>query len=127
MNGPISNPPTNFIYMRYAKLSLYRTAPGPVAITPAEVNVEVKRVDPAMDAIVGPNPKIYKLAEGFEFTEGPVWARDGGYLLFSDPNANTMYKFRPSNDGAGELSVFRKPSGYSGADIAEYGQPDRTV
>jgi len=72
---------------------------------------------------VGPNPKIYKLAEGFEFTEGPVWVRDEKYLLFSDPNANTIYKFKPSNDGAGELSVFRRPSGDSGSDIAEYGQP----
>src|SRR5581483_2505462 len=107
MNGPISSPPTNFIYMRYARLAFYRTAPGPVAITPAEVNVEVQRMDPAIDAIVGPNPKIHKLAEGFEFTEGPVWVRDGGYLLFSDPNANTMYKFKPAADGPGELSIFK--------------------
>src|SRR5258708_10855844 len=63
-------------------------------------------------------PGEYKLAEGFQFTEGPVWVRDGGYLLFSDPNANTIYKYQ---DGA--LSVFRHPSGYSGADIADYGQP----
>ena len=72
-----------------------------------------------MDAIVGPNPKIFKLAEGFQFTEGPIWMRDGGYLVFSDPNANTQYKYTPD----GQLSVFRHPSGYSGADIAEYGQP----
>jgi gluconolactonase len=124
MNGPISNPPTNFIYMRYAKLSFYRETPGPVAIAPAEVNVEVKSFDPAFDAIVGPNPKIYKLAEGFQFTEGPVWVRDGGYLLFSDPNANTIYKFKPSTDNsAGELSVFKSPSGYWGSDVAAYGQP----
>ena len=45
--------------------------------------------------------------------------RDGGYLVFSDPNANTQYKY--TSDG--KLSVFRHPSGYSGADIAEYGQP----
>ncbi len=32
--------------------------------------------------------KIEKLADGFQFTEGPVWVRDGGYLLFSDPNDN---------------------------------------
>jgi gluconolactonase len=44
---------------------------------------------------------------------------DGGYLLFSDPNANTQYKYTKD----GELTVFRHPSGYSGADIAEYGQP----
>jgi sugar lactone lactonase YvrE len=72
-----------------------------------------------MDEIVGPNPKIFKLAEGFQITEGPVWVRDGGYLLFSDPNANTQYKYT----SGGVLSVFRTPSGYAGADIAEYGQP----
>jgi gluconolactonase len=72
-----------------------------------------------MDAIVGPNPKIFKLAEGFKFTEGPIWVPGGGYLLFSDPNSNIIYKYSPN----GELSVFRQPSGYSGADIAEFRQP----
>jgi gluconolactonase len=124
INGPISNPPTNYIFMRHAKLSFYRVAPGPVAITPSEVNVEVERLDPAIDAIVPANPKIYKLAEGFQFTEGPVWVKDGGHLLFSDPNANTIYKYKPQpNNIAGQLSVFRQPSGYSGSDISEYGQP----
>jgi gluconolactonase len=118
-NGPLSNPPTNFIWMRLARLDFYKGSHGPVAIPPSEVNVEVTRLDPAMDEIVGPNPKIFKLAEGFQFTEGPVWVRDGGYLLFSDPNANTQYRYTQD----GELSVFRHPSGYSGADIAEYGQP----
>jgi gluconolactonase len=53
----------------------------------------VTRNDPAIDSIVGPNPKLYKLAEGFQFTEGPVWVCDGGYLIFSDPKANTQYKY----------------------------------
>jgi gluconolactonase len=124
INGPVSNPPTNFVFMRSARLGFHRGAEGPVAVTPAEVNVEVIRNDPRMDEIVGPNPKVFKLAEGFEFTEGPVWVRDGGYLLFSDPNANTIYKFVPgAGRGPGELSIFRKPSGYSGNDIAAYGQP----
>jgi gluconolactonase len=124
INGPISNPPTNFIFMRTAKLSFYRANPGPVSILPAEVNVEVKRLTPEMDALVGPNPKIWKLAEGFQFTEGPVWVREGGYLLFSDPNANTIYKYVPgANNSLGHLSIFRHPSGYSGSDIGEYRQP----
>jgi len=124
-NGPLSNPPTNFIWMRYAKLEFYKNnAPAvPLALTPAEVNVEVVRLDPAMDAIVGPNPKIFKLAEGFKFTEGPVWVREGKYLLFSDPNSNIIYKYLPDGNNTGKLEVFRAPSGYSGADIAEYGQP----
>ncbi|HXG64202.1 MAG TPA: SMP-30/gluconolactonase/LRE family protein [Blastocatellia bacterium] len=123
INGPLSNPPTNFIWMRYARLEFHKGTTGPVAITPSEVNVEIIRKDPAIDAIVGPNPKIFKLAEGFKFTEGPVWVKAGGYLLFSDPNSNIIYKYMPDGDNAGELEVFRTPSGYSGADIAEYGQP----
>ncbi|MBX3265447.1 MAG: SMP-30/gluconolactonase/LRE family protein [Acidobacteria bacterium] len=84
---------------------------------PSEVNVEVVRLDPALDQIVGRNPKLFKLAEGFQFTEGPVWTDDG--LLFSDPNANTIYKY--SKDG--KLTTFKTPSGYSGMDIGEYRQP----
>ena len=120
-NGPLSNPPTNYIWMREAKLEFYKGGIVPIAITPSEVNVEVIRKDPAIDAIVPPNPKIFKLAEGFKFTEGPVWDRKGGYLLFSDPNSNTIYKYSPDRDGT--LTVFREKSGYEGADIAEYGQP----
>jgi gluconolactonase len=99
-NGPLSNPPTNYIYMREAKLEFYKGGVVPVAITPSEVNVEVIRKDPALDAIVPPNPKIFKLAEGFKFTEGPVWDRKGNYLLFSDPNNNTIYKYSPGTGGA---------------------------
>jgi gluconolactonase len=119
INGPISNPPTNFIWMRYARVEFYDGIRGPISLTPREVNVEIIRKDPGLDAIVPPNPKMFKLAEGFQFTEGPVWVRDGGYLLFSDPNSNTIYKYTAD----GSLSVFRENSGYQGADIAEYGQP----
>ncbi len=119
-NGPLSQPPTNFIWMRFARLGFHRdSARGPRPVEPHEVNVEVDRLDPALDEIVSANPKVYKLAEGFLFTEGPVWVRDGSYLLFSDPNANTIYRYTE----AGELSVFREKSGYDGPDVAEYGQP----
>lgn len=118
-NGPLSYPPTNYIYLRHAWLEFYPGDPEPHALPPHEVNVEVIRNAPALDAIVPPNPKVFKLAEGFQFTEGPVWVpADGGYLLFSDPNANRIYRYRD-----GELAVFRDLSGYSGTDIAEYRQP----
>ena len=119
INGPLSNPPTNYIWMRFAKLEFYKDSVVPLTGTPREVNVEVVRLDPAIDEIVPRNAKIHKLAEGFKFTEGPVWVHNGGYLLFSDPNSNTIYKYKPD----GQLSVFRERSGYEGADIAEYGQP----
>ncbi len=120
INGPLSAPPTNFIWMRLAKLDFYKdSVRGPYPVEPQEVNVDVLRMDPAIDEIVPPNPKIFKLAENFQFTEGPLWVREGNYLLFSDPNANTIYKYTPE----GQLSVFKEKSGYEGADIANYGQP----
>ncbi len=123
INGPISNPPTNYIWMRFAKLQFYPGGQLPILLTPHEVNLEVERLDPAIDAIVPPNPKVYKLAEGFQFTEGPIWIHEG-YLLFSDPNSNTIYKYVPAENGNhGQLSVFNNKSGYEGSDIAEYGQP----
>jgi len=114
INGPISKPPTNFIYMHYAKLEFYNGSKAPIAVTPQEVNVEVIRLDPAIDKIVSANPKVFKLADGFEFTEGPILIRDGGYLLFSDPNRNIIFKYTKDE----QLSVFREKSGYEGADIA---------
>jgi gluconolactonase len=124
INGPLSNPPTNFIWVREAKLEFYRTEKtGPFAVIPSEVNVQIVKNDPAMEAIVGPNPKIFKLAEGFKFTEGPIWIPEGKHLLFSDPNSNVIWKYTPNGNEPGRLEIFRTPGGYSGADIAEYGQP----
>lgn len=123
INGPLSDPPTNFIWMRLAKLNFYRPEPamgGAIAVEPQEVNVHVERLDPAIDRIVPPNAKLFKLAEGFQFTEGPIWIRKGGYLLFSDPNANRIYSYDPQR---AVLAVYREHSGYEGGDIAEYGQP----
>jgi gluconolactonase len=118
INGPISDPPTNFIWMRLAKLAFLPGDGGPVAVPAQEVNVRVVRLDPALDSIVPANPKIFKLAEGFQFTEGPVW-RDGT-LLFSDPNANRIYAYDARSQA---LSLFRDQSGYGSEDVAEYGQP----
>lgn len=73
------------------------------------------RLDPALDAIVPDEAKLEKVSGGFIFTEGPIWIKDGGFLLFSDIPANTIYKWKPGN----QSEVFRKPSGYEGTDIPE--------
>src|SRR5262249_36223586 len=57
-------------------------------------------------------------AMGFEWTEGPVWTREGA-LLFSSPNTNAIYRWT----AAGRVSVFRSKSGYTGTDIGRYHQP----
>src|SRR6266481_2558194 len=92
-NGPVSKSPMNFIWVKSATLDFYKPGHGTGI---QEVETKVLRKDPALDAIVSPVAKIEKLAGGFMFTEGPVWVRDGGYLLFSDPNNNLIYR----SDGA---------------------------
>lgn len=118
INGPVSAVPANFVWIREARLELQPGRPGPFAYPPQEISFEIERLDPALDHIVPANPKAWKLAEGFVFTEGPVWT-DDNRLLFSDPNANRIYAYRES----GELEVLRERSGYAGADIAAYTQP----
>jgi len=74
--------------------------------------------DDALGRIIPPGARLERVAGGFEFTEGPVWTRDGA-LLFSSPNTNTIYRWAP----AGLVTVFRPKSGYTGADIGRYVQP----
>ena len=45
-----------------------------------------------------PDQKPQQLATGFQFTEGPAWHPDG-YLLFSDIDGDTIYRWIPE-DGA---------------------------
>lgn len=111
-NAPLSEPPDNFIWVRSATLDFYK------ASVPVADAVRIVRHDPALDALVPPDLKAERLAEGFLFTEGPVWVPEG-YLLFSDPNANTIYRWS-EDDG---LSVFRAKSGYTGFDIGQFRQP----
>jgi gluconolactonase len=113
-NGPLADPPSNFIWVRSATLDFYKAGATRGSMTAARVT----RVDPAIDAIVSKDATIETLAEGFLFTEGPLWVPEG-YLLFSDPNNNTIYRWS-DNDG---LSVYRAKSGYTGTDIGQYGQP----
>jgi gluconolactonase len=112
-NAPLSDPPANYIWVRSATLDIYRPAPER-----RRVPLTVVRRDPGLDRIVPGEPVLEHLASGFQFTEGPVWLRDGT-LLFSDPNDNTIYRW---SEHAG-VSAFRTKSGYSGVDVGEYHQP----
>jgi gluconolactonase len=70
----------------------------------------IERLDPALDALLPKDAIIEKLADGFNWSEGPVWM-PGGYLLFSDVPVNTIFKW---NERSG-ISIHIQPSGYSGA------------
>lgn len=79
----------------------------------------IRRLSPALDAVIAPDARIEQLADGFIWSEGPVWVKDGGYLVFSDVPANTMYRWSEA-DGA---SVFLKPSGYDGPPTKAFREP----
>jgi len=74
----------------------------------------IVRTDPRLDKIVPPDTRMEQLADGLDWSEGPVWIKDGGYLLFSDIPRNSVMKWK---EGEG-LSLFMKPSGYTG--VVEY-------
>ena len=71
---------------------------------------KIERFSSELDAILAGDAKIEVLAEGYNWTEGPIWVADGGYLLFSDVPENTIFKWK-EGEGA---SVYLKPSGFTG-------------
>jgi gluconolactonase len=56
--------------------------------------------------MVGKDVRVEQVATEFGFTEGPVWDRAGGRLIFSDMKHDLMRCFKP---GAG-VTTFRQPS-----------------
>lgn len=71
----------------------------------------IERLDAGLDALIDKDAKIEVLGKGYVWSEGPVWVKDGGYLLFSDIPPNRIYKWQ---EGKG-VSLFLMPSGYTGA------------
>jgi gluconolactonase len=65
----------------------------------------VRRLDPALDNLISPSAKIEKVAGNFGFTEGPLWVRRDGSLLFSDLPNNAIMQWTQD----GKVTVFRKP------------------
>ncbi len=72
---------------------------------------EIESLDSAFANLLPADAKIEVLAEGFQWTEGPCWVKEAGYLLFSDIPANLTYKWHPAEG----LSVFAEKVGYTGS------------
>jgi gluconolactonase len=73
---------------------------------------KIVRLDPRLDKILPKDALLEKLAGGFVWTEGTVWVKDGGYLLFSDIPNNVINKWK---EGEG-ITKFIFPAGYRGKD-----------
>jgi len=70
----------------------------------------ILRKDPRFDKLIPPGAQMEVLAGGYDWTEGPVWVKDGGYLLFSVIPPNKVLKWK---EGSG-ASIYLKPSGLTG-------------
>ena len=72
---------------------------------------KIERADPRFDELIPKDATIEKLAEGFKWTEGPVWIPGMKFLLFSDIPNNAIIEWSES----GGARSFMKPAGYTGA------------
>lgn len=70
----------------------------------------IERIDPSFDALVSADASIEVIAEGFDWSEGPLWLEDQKMLIFSDVPKNTVYKWTEEKGH----EVYLKPSGYTG-------------
>lgn len=79
----------------------------------------IERLDPALDEIISKDAQIEILAEGYEWSEGPVWIEAEKMLLFSDVPKNTIYKWTEE----GGAQVYLTPSGYTGEEPSASREP----
>jgi gluconolactonase len=71
---------------------------------------KIEVMDSALLKMVAADAKVEILAEGFKWSEGPLWIENGQYLLFSDIPPNKIMKWS-EKDG---LTEYLHPSGYTG-------------
>lgn len=69
----------------------------------------IERTGPALDNIIAPGAKVEIIADGFEWTEGPVWIESKQMLLFSDIPNNAIYKWTETKG----KELYLKPAGYT--------------
>ncbi len=72
----------------------------------------IERIDPSLDEIISPGAVVEMIAEGFEWSEGPLWIENLKMLLFTDVPKNTIYKWTEEKGS----EVYLTPSGHTGPD-----------
>ncbi|MEO6001299.1 MAG: SMP-30/gluconolactonase/LRE family protein, partial [Chitinophagaceae bacterium] len=70
-----------------------------------------ERIDPELSSIIGADATISIIAEGLDWSEGPLWVDKNKMLLFSDIPQNSIFKWTPEKG----KELFLKPSGYTGS------------
>ena len=72
----------------------------------------IERLDPAFDRLVPAASTIEKLADGFDFIEGPIWRPEANGLWFSDVVGNVVRQWTPD----GKVIEILRPGGYDKTD-----------
>lgn len=81
---------------------------GTTEIESKPFHPHIEKLNSGLDAILDADAQIEIIAQGFDWTEGPVWIEDLG-LLFSDIPPNKIYLWK---EGAGH-ELYLEPSGYT--------------
>lgn len=79
---------------------------------------EIEKLDDKLNTFIGEGSRPAILAEGFDWTEGPLWLADRNMLLFSDIPPNSIYSWT-EEDGK---QLYLTPSGYT-QDESRTGEP----
>ena len=69
----------------------------------------IERIDAALDALIDTSAKAEIIAEGLDWSEGPVWVEKYKMLLFSDVPRDTVFKWTEAKG----KEVYLTPSGYT--------------
>ena len=69
----------------------------------------IERLDISLDAIIDSSAKPEIIAEGMDWSEGPVWVEKYNMLLFSDVPRDTIFKWTEEKG----KEVYLTPSGYT--------------
>ena len=69
----------------------------------------IEKTDALLDAVISSSAKAEIIAEGFEWSEGPIWIEKQKMLLFSDVPTNTIYKWTEEKG----KEIYLTPSGYT--------------
>ena len=78
---------------------------------------DVLPIDDSFNRLIVRSAPIKRLGTGFLWAEGPAWSGEGQYLLFSDVQGDTQYRYIWGTD---IIIPFRKPSFYSNGNCFDF-------
>lgn len=90
---------------------------GPDATPNFYPDPDIIVIDPSFNDLLLGITAIRRLWTGSRWAEGPAWSSQGQYLVFSDVQADTQYRYIWDD---GRVSAFRKPSFHSNGNAFDF-------